>query len=104
MVMPVPKRQHSKSRTNRRVAGKHKIVVVSGVCNVCQSFTEQHAVCQGCGFYKGMKLMRTKAEREQERKISRRVKERSLQASAAQTKVIAEPSSKEATEKKDKHE
>ena len=100
--MPVPKRQHSKSRTNRRVAGKHKILVASGICSVCQSFTEQHAVCQGCGFYKGMKILRTKAEREQERKISKRVRERSLQASATKTSSTTDVSIKEPATKEDK--
>jgi len=88
--MPVPKRQHSKSRTNRRAAGKHKIPAFAGTCSVCNAIIEQHAVCLGCGFYKGMKLMRTKAERKEERKMFTDAKNSSQQALAARRQAMAE--------------
>lgn len=94
--MPVPKRQHSKSRTNKRAAGKHKIQSVAGKCSVCQAIIEQHAICLGCGFYKGMKVIRTKSERSEERKISTQIKERSLQALTAKKNIAAAEAAKKA--------
>lgn len=94
--MPVPKRQHSKSRRDKRAAGKHKIPLIAGVCGTCKSSSIQHSVCIGCGFYKGMKVLRTKSERAQERKIALTVREQSLAEVAAKRKIMAEQHAKEA--------
>lgn len=94
--MPVPKRQHSKSRTGKRSAGKHKVIRTPGICNVCNAFVERHAVCLGCGFYKGMKVLRAKSERSEERSLVKKIRERSLAEVDAKRKLLAERQAKEA--------
>ena len=72
--MPVPKRQYSRSRRDRKAAGKHKVPLIPGACMNCAAAIPQHAVCQDCGFYKGVKVLRTKADRAQEREVIRKTK------------------------------
>ncbi len=97
--MPVPKRQHSKSRRDKRSAGKHKIPVVAGSCGTCKTSSIQHSVCLGCGFYKGVKILRTKSERSQERKIASKIRDQSLAEVAARKKYAAEQMAKAAVAK-----
>ncbi len=92
--MPVPKRQHSKSRSAKRAAGKHKIAVVHTNCLTCKNPVSQHTVCAECGFYKGTKVLRTKSERAQERKLAREIKERSMQEVEVMKKLRAQEQAK----------
>lgn len=85
--MPVPKRQHSRSRSRKRAAGKNKIPLVSGVCSNCSSVKIQHSVCSECGFYKGEKVLRTKSERAEERSLARSAK-RSTKAKDEKPKTL----------------
>lgn len=95
--MPVPKRKTSKARRDRRSAGTHKVYTVASVCSNCQSFKEQHAVCQGCGVYKGIKVMRTKSERANERAVMQKMREQSLEEAQARRKLEAAKQAQEAT-------
>lgn len=96
--MPVPKRQQSHSRSNKRSAGKHKIPAFAANCSNCEALVIQHAVCEGCGFYKGVKVLRPKSERALERKVAKQVRERSLQVADAQRRLAAEQSAKSAAQ------
>ncbi|MBU4387123.1 50S ribosomal protein L32 [Candidatus Dependentiae bacterium] len=65
--MPVPKRKTSKSRKNKRSAGKKAIVLNFSKCPTCSAPAQAHAVCKECGHYKGVKVLRTKTDRLYER-------------------------------------
>lgn len=61
--MPVPKRKHSTQRRRTRWANKHIIASAFTKCNNCESTLMPHVVCQECGYFKGRKVIVTKAER-----------------------------------------
>lgn len=94
--MPVPKRQHSRSRRGKRVGGKSKVLTMPGFCLTCKAVSEQHSVCLSCGYYRGMKVLRSKDERLEERKVVKKIKERSLEESVARKNMVAESSAKQA--------
>ena len=61
--MPVPKRRTSKSRRDKRSSNKGiKPRALTG-CLTCQAPLAPHQACQDCGYYKGVKVLRTKADR-----------------------------------------
>ena len=61
--MPVPKRKLSRKRRDQRSANKGlKPKSISG-CQTCQAPIMSHQVCRECGYYKGVKVLRTKVER-----------------------------------------
>jgi large subunit ribosomal protein L32 len=66
--MPVPKRKRSKSRRDKRFANKGLKETAVGHCQQCQNPLVGHQACSHCGFYKGVKVLRTKADRGLERK------------------------------------
>lgn len=65
--MPEPKRKRSRARRDSRFANKHLIMNLPGRCQTCQAPLASHQVCKMCGYYKGVKVLRTKAERMQNR-------------------------------------
>ncbi len=65
--MPVPKRKTSKARRNKRSANKYIRAQAVGACLTCQQPLASHQVCKMCGHYKGVKVLRTKMERMQQR-------------------------------------
>ena len=65
--MPVPKRKRSRARRDSRFANKGiKVKAIAGCAN-CKDPITPHAACQKCGFYKGVKVLATKAERKAKR-------------------------------------
>ncbi len=65
--MPVPKRKTSRARRDKRSANKGlKPQAVTG-CLTCQEPVMPHQLCRACGYYKGVKILRTKADRSHER-------------------------------------
>lgn len=76
--MPVPKRKTSKRRRDQRAAGKRKVCPAMALCQTCHKPTRPHQVCVECGYYKGIKVLRTKEERLQEREVARQLKSRPL--------------------------
>jgi large subunit ribosomal protein L32 len=77
--MPVPKRKTSKKRRDQRAAGKHiDRSLSSGKCQTCQASTEPHCVCAACGYYKGVKVLRTKLERADQRQLKQRSKNKAI--------------------------
>jgi large subunit ribosomal protein L32 len=80
--MPVPKRKTSKSRRDKRSAGKRKAHGSVASCQTCKSPVACHAVCKACGYYRGIKVERTRVERMQGREVARRAKQRTLEENA----------------------
>lgn len=91
--MPVPKRKTSKARRDKRSAGKvtKKISIVR--CQTCDAPVLPHQVCKKCGYYKGVKVIRTKTDRLYERNQIRQTKQQTSTQAAATPKV--EPENKE---------
>ena len=65
--MPVPKRKRSKARRDKRFANKGIKQSAVAHCSQCQAALLPHMACKECGFYKGAKVMKTKADRGQVR-------------------------------------
>ena len=70
--MPVPKGKNSKQRRNKRSANKGLKAKAIATCQTCQAPVLPHQVCIECGRYKGVKVVRTKADRMHERGQARR--------------------------------
>lgn len=61
--MPVPKRKRSRARRDSRFANKGmKVQSITGCLN-CKTPIATHQACKECGFYKGVKVLRTKDDR-----------------------------------------
>jgi len=83
--MPVPKRKTSKSRRDKRSSTKGIKPKAVASCQTCQEPVAPHQACFGCGYYKGVKILRTKTDRMYDRgkeREAREVKERAHQAVA----------------------
>ena len=80
--MPVPKRKTSKSRRDKRSSGKFIREKIVTKCPNCKEAIAPHSVCSECGHYKGVKVMKTKSEKRQEKGQSR--KEQAVKKQAAQ--------------------
>lgn len=61
--MGVPKRKRSRARRDSRHASKFlKEKAITG-CQNCQEPLPTHSACKACGFYKGVKVLKTKSDR-----------------------------------------
>lgn len=69
--MPTPKRKLSRARRDKRSANKGIKPKAVASCQTCQAPMAAHQVCSGCGYYKGVKVLRTKTERKFVRAKSR---------------------------------
>ena len=82
--MPVPKRKRSRARRDSRFANKGiKVKAISG-CSNCQDPIVPHVACQKCGFYKGVKVLATKADRKAKRLVVKAAKKATKQSSSQQ--------------------
>ena len=99
--MPVPKRKTSKARRDKRSAGKRKARGSVASCQTCKEPIACHSVCKSCGYYRGIKVLRTRAERVQSRDVSRRVKSRPLDEASAVKARSATPVEAETVASKD---
>ncbi len=88
--MPVPKRKTSKSRRDKRNASKGLKVKSFAGCSNCSAPITGHQACGGCGFYKGKKVLETKADRALKRGEANRQKS---EQQAAASKASNSPSS-----------
>ncbi len=61
--MPTPKRKLSRSRRDMRSANKGIKPKAVAACQTCQAPIATHKVCSECGYYKGVKILRTKQDR-----------------------------------------
>ena len=91
--MPVPKRKRSRARRDKRFANKGISVKAFTYCKTCQDPIMPHAVCKGCGHYKGIKVMTTKKDRAEKRGSDK--KRLAQKAKAKQAKAIAVTEPKE---------
>jgi large subunit ribosomal protein L32 len=62
VIMPNPKRRHSKARTGKRRAHDALRVPQTVVCPNCQEPRMQHRVCPKCGYYKGREVVRVEQD------------------------------------------
>lgn len=85
--MPVPKGKVSKARRSKRSANKNITMGPVASCQTCQAPQASHQVCKTCGYYKGVKVLRTKAERAQERGKARATKHAAAQQQADKTEA-----------------
>ena len=92
--MPVPKRKTSRSRRDKRSANDGAAVKAIASCQTCQEPVMPHQVCFECGYYKGVKVVRTKTDRMHDRGQARREKEAAQQVSAEAAEKEAEKSTK----------
>lgn len=69
--MPCPKRKSSKQRRNKRHANKSLDIVTFTTCPNSGVPVMPHTVCAESGYYKGVKIFETKAERAERRKLKR---------------------------------
>lgn len=81
--MPVPKRKRSRARRDSRFANKGIKVKAITLCKQCAAPLVPHVVCQGCGFYKGKKVITTKVDRTQKRIQTLQAKKQSSSARSA---------------------
>lgn len=89
-LMPVPKRKRSRCRRDKRFANKGMVVHAITSCANCEQPLIPHIVCRACGFYKGIKVMKTKIDRiatrinmRQARQASRKNNEQQLAQDAS---------------------
>ncbi len=90
--MPTPKRKLSRSRRDKRSANKGLKPKAVASCQTCQAPIATHKICSECGYYKGVKILRTK----QDRKFSRAQTREAVQAkvqSRTNSAGSSEPSS-----------
>lgn len=89
--MAVPKRKQSRARSRSRCT--HKVEHVTSIthCLNCKSPLNTHTVCATCGFYKGVKVLTTKADRSVKRGQKLQAKETRANAEQQGTTVQAEP-------------
>lgn len=73
--MPVPKRKTSKRRRDQRSSNKFIRPQSIAECANCSKPLAPHTACFECGFYKGVKVLRTKGERTTERGEVRRAQQ-----------------------------
>jgi large subunit ribosomal protein L32 len=84
--MPVPKRKRSHARIAKAHANKGYKIKSFTECRNCKEVISPHQVCSGCGYYKGIKVLKTKVERALARGEARRAREaRQKQAQEAST-------------------
>lgn len=76
--MPTPKRKLSRARRDSRSANKGIKPKAVASCQTCQAPIATHKICSECGYYKGVKVLRTK----QDRKYSRAQTREAVQAKA----------------------
>lgn len=103
--MPVPKRKTSKRRRDQRHANNHLHVATITHCPNSGSPVMPHTVCLESGYYKGVKVMKTKQDRLEERGKKRDAQKAAVEArqAAPQGNVEeAEPAVKETAKKKSK--
>lgn len=93
--MPTPKRKLSKSRRDMRSANKGLKPKSVAACQTCQAPIIPHQVCKECGYYKGTKVLRTKADRMYQRGKARQAKEQQMQAKASAGTSVPSDGAKE---------
>ncbi len=92
--MGVPKRKNSKSRRDKRTANKGLKFGSIACCQTCQEAVAPHQVCAACGYYKGVKVLRTKTDRIHERGQKRNAEQVKTQANEPIATDVEAPKTK----------
>lgn len=95
--MPVPKGKNSKQRRDNRHANKGLSEKAVAACQTCQAPVAPHQICYECGRYKGVKVIKTKADRMHERGQARR----EMEARKMADQGLAAPGAAEEAEPKE---
>lgn len=82
--MGVPKRKRSRPRRDKRHANKGIKPKSVTACTNCSAPLATHQACKDCGFYKGAKVLTTKADRMVKRGKVRAAKAQRQQSRAPQ--------------------
>lgn len=98
--MPVPKRKRSRTRRDKRFANKGIKARGFNSCNNCEATVSSHQVCKECGFYRGRKVLTTKAERAVKRGEASQAKQAAMQARASKAEEPVEVEAEEVKPKK----
>ncbi|HXW86201.1 MAG TPA: 50S ribosomal protein L32 [Candidatus Bathyarchaeia archaeon] len=61
--MPVPKRKRSRTRRDKRFANKGIIPQTFAHCPSCSKPCVPHVVCQFCGHYKGVQVVKVRVKK-----------------------------------------
>ena len=89
--MPVPKRKRSRARRDKRFANKGIKPNGFNSCSNCESTLGSHQICKECGFYKGRKVITTKADRLVRRGEARQPGQQAAMEAQASQKAAATP-------------
>ena len=89
--MPVPKRKTSRSRRDKRSSHSAFKPKTFTSCLTCKSLLLPHQVCRECGYYKGVKVLRTKTDRMNDR--GRALQDKRARIEHGKTKVVSEKKS-----------
>ena len=74
--MGVPKSRTSRMRARRRRAHIKVIPPNLEVCPQCGALKTPHRVCPECGYYRGLKLIKTKKEVKEEKEKRKKEEEK----------------------------
>ena len=88
--MPCPKRKTSKKRRDQRSANHGLEVQTFTHCANSGSAVMPHTVCLESGYYKGVKVMVTKKDRQELRGKKRQARQEHAQKAAAKDSIEAE--------------
>lgn len=83
--MGVPKRKRSRQRRDKRFANKGLDINIVMGCQTCQAPLLPHRVCNSCGYYKGVKILRTKTDRVHARADAATARSEAAKAHAAKS-------------------
>jgi len=70
--MAQPKKRTSKQKRRQRHANWKIKINLPIICKNCGSFQLPHTACPSCGYYKGKKVITTKAEKKELQKARRK--------------------------------
>jgi large subunit ribosomal protein L32 len=73
--MPTPKRKVSRARRDKRAANKGIKPKAITECLTCRAPIAPHQICKECGYYKGVKILRTKSDRKYARGQAKQARE-----------------------------
>ena len=98
--MPVPKKRHSNTRTNKRRANWKLSPVYSGICPQCGSPVLPYQACTNCGTYKGRTVLIIKAKKGKEEKQAKEQLKGEKKEAGKESKKEAKKEEKAKKEKK----
>jgi large subunit ribosomal protein L32 len=68
VTMPLPKRRHSNTRSQKRRTFYKITAVAVGECTHCGEPVPSHTVCPSCGYYGGNPILQIKTKKDKTKK------------------------------------